>query len=289
MKEVTLWKENQPVSRLRPTFRLRTPAQQAAWKSNLQGHLATYQRPDFSGWGTPERCVGAFRREYEHMPLKEFFGGLYRLEGNYHVTSQQLPAGYYKTPLLIERDVATAAGIWRSVRNEWVAAWLAEAREKFGLDELPEATPQHTDVLPGIPWQPGGPRGLWLAAPWEWPVPAEWTRETPGVFEVYENDLEELRRLPHNLDGVGSCEPGEFEVMALPDRAALSRIILALFGLYGPDGLLTHSRQVERVEWQKDGQGLEIGTPESVFYTRIAFDCRPWLKPEFMEGGPYHG
>ena len=289
MKEVTLWKENQPVSRLRPTFRLRTLAQQAAWKSNLQGHLATFRRPDLSGWGTPERLIGAFRREYEHMPLLEFFGGLWRIEGNYYVPSHKVEGGHYKTPLLLERDVATAAGIWRSVRNEWVAAWLEEAKVLFGLEELPPATPMPSDIVPGIPWHAAaGTRGLWLAAPWEWPV-VEWARETLGVFEVYENDLEELRRLPHNLDGVGSCEPGEFEVMALPDRAALSRIILALFDLYGPDGLLTHSRQVERVEWPENEEGLQVGFSAEVFYTLIAFDCRPWLKPEFMERSQNNG
>ena len=283
-------KEGRLVSKLRPHFSLRTPAQQDAWRAHLERRLATYHRPEIdNGFGSPEREIGAFRREYEHMPLVEFFGGLWRIEGHYHVP-KVTEGGYYKTPMLLERDVATAAGIWRSVRNEWVAAWLAEAREVFGLAELPPATMMHTDVVPGIPWHAAsGERGLWLAAPWEWPVPEAWTRETSGVFEVYEDDLEELRRLPHNLDGVGSCEPEEFAVMNLPDLAALSRIILALFDLYGPDGLLTHSREVEKDEWQEEEEGLQFGLTVPVFYTKIAFDCRPWLKPEFMEGGPDNG
>lgn len=276
------------MSKLRPYHSLLTPQQQAVWQAKLKRILATYRRPKIdSGFGSATRSIGAFRREYEHMPLKEFFGGLWQVDGNYHVPNSELALGYYKHPLLLRRDLVTAASIWRRVRNAWVAAWLAEAQALWSLPELPSATPMPADIVPGIPWHAAsGERGLWLAVPAEWPVPDAWTRETPGVFEVYEDDIEELRRLPHNLDGVGSCEPEEFAVMNLPDLAALSRIILALFDLYGPDGLLTHSREVEKDEWQEDEEGLQFGPTVPVFYTKIAFDCRPWLKPECMEGGP---
>ena len=174
------------MAKLRPSFSLRTPVQQEAWRAHLQAVLATYSRPSLIGWGTPLRAVGAFRREYEHMPLVEFFGGLWSIEGNYHVP-KVTQGGYYQTPMLLARDVAAAAGIWRSVRNEWVAAWLAEAKQLFGLAELPPATAQPTDIVPGIPCHAAaGTRGLWLAVPAEWPVPAAWTRETPGVFSRVE-------------------------------------------------------------------------------------------------------
>ncbi|MGI4870499.1 MAG: hypothetical protein ACRYFX_04890 [Janthinobacterium lividum] len=252
----------------------RTPAQQQQLRERFQQHLATYSRPakDGGGHGTGERNVSHFRREYEHMPLLEFWRCLRAADtGHYYVLHQSGPVSTHKTPTLLGRDMLPAARIWREERDRWVQQWLAEAQQFYGLATLPAAFPNgdphftaatYGDVVPGVPKQ-------WLEATWEWPE-MDWRRETLGVFEVYEDDLDELRRLPHNLDGVGSCEPDEFKVMNLPDLAALSRVILALYDGYGPNSMLTQAREVE--------------IEESQFYNLIAFDCRSWLKAEAEEG-----
>jgi hypothetical protein len=254
----------------KPTHRALTSTQQEELRGYFQQRLAAYRRPDIGGFGTAERTVSHFRCEYEHMPLIEFWRCA-RIDGNYHVIRQQvLPRGhqpYYATPILLGRDVLNAARVWRQERDRWVQQWLAEAQEKFGLQQLPPAEGTNNNIyghkVPGVPVQ-------WLEATWEWPA-MDWRRDTPGVFEVYEDDLNELRVLPENLDGVGSCEPEEFAVMKLPNLAALSRIILALYDSYGPNSILTQSREVEK--------------EEDEWHTLIAFDCRSWLKAEVEQEG----
>jgi len=270
----------------------RTPAQQQQLRERFQKHLATYTRPqkDGSGYGSGARNISHFRREYEHMPLQEFWHCLRAADtGHYYVLHQSGPKRTNQTPTLLSRDVLAAAHIWRQERDRWVEQWLAEAQQMYKLETLPAAFPvddahftpeTYGDVVPGVPKN-------WLLATHEWPA-IEWSRETPGVFEVYEDDLDELRRLPHNLDGVGSCEPEEFEVMderKLPDLAALSRVILALYDSYGADSLLTQSREVEKEEWQEEEDGLDISPAVSNFYTMIAFDCRSWLKANTEQDG----
>lgn len=107
-------------------------------------------------------------------------------------------------------------------------------------------------------------------------VAMTWERDTPGVFQVYENDLEELRRLPHNLDGVGSCEPHEFAVMDLPNLAALSAIILNLWDNKVANSYLIQEEDVVKEEY---GEGMDTGKSVDVFYNYIGFDCRRYLKP----------
>lgn len=250
----------------------RTPAQQQKLRENFQQRLATYRRPEPGGGSfvTPERSISHFRCEYEHMPLMQFWHCLRDGDtGHYYVLHQSGPKDIDKTPTLLGRDVLNAARIWREERDRWVQQWLAEAQQLYGLTTLPAAEGTENNVyghkVPGIPVD-------WLLATHEWPE-MDWSRETPGVFEVYEQDLDELRRLPHNLDGVGSCEPEEFEVMderKLPDLAALSRVILALYDAYGEDSVLTRMREIRR-----DGE----------WYTILSFDCRSWLKAEVAQEG----
>lgn len=273
-------------------FYARTPVQQRQLGEYFQQRLATYHRPqpDGGGFGTPERSISHFRCEYEHMPLLEFWHCLRAADtGHYYVLHQSGPKRMNETPTLLGRDVLNAARIWRQERDRWVQQWLDEAQQLYGLATLPAAEGTENNVyghkVPGIPVN-------WLLATHEWPA-IDWSREMPGVFEVYEDDLDELRRLPHNLDGVGSCEPEEFEVMderKLPDLAALSRVILALYDAYGADSILTKSREVEKEEWQEDENGLDISPAVSNFYTMIAFDCRSWLKADAeQEGGQSNG
>jgi hypothetical protein len=260
------------MSSLKAAFYARTPVQQRQLGEYFAQRLATYRRPEPDGgsFGTPERTISHFRCEYEHMPLLAFWRCVrFADSGNYHVLLQSGDKRFYKTPTLLGRDVLNAARIWRQERDRWVQQWLAEAQRMYGLAALPPAEGTTNNVyghkVPGIPTQ-------WLEATHEWPA-MEWQRRnTPGVFEVYEDDLAELRVLPENLSGVGSCEPEEFEPMKLPDHASLSRIILALYDGYGPDSVLTQSRQVE--------------IDEDEWSTLITFDCRSWLKPE---GGQHNG
>lgn len=274
------------MSSSKAAFYARTPIQQRQLGEYFAQRLAEYRRPqpDGGGFGTPERSISHFRCEYEHMPLLELWKCLRMADtGNYHVILQSGPKRIFQTPTLLGRDVLNAARIWRQERDRWVQQWLAEAQQLYGLAELPPAEGTTNNVyghkVPGISTQ-------WLEATHEWPA-MDWSRDTPGVFEVYEHDLDELRRLPHNLDGVGSCETEEFAVMKLPDLASLSRIILALYDSYGLDSILTQSGDVVKDEWQEDEAGGQFGPTVPAFYKLIAFDCRSWLKAEV--GGQHDG
>jgi len=136
---------------MKPHFRVTTPEQQEAFRKHLQAILATYSRPTLSGWGTPERAISHFRREYEHMPLRHFCGDKFLLNGNYHVIKQKGDPPYYKTPFLLGKDIPAAIRIWQEVRNEWVQVWLKEAKDKWQLVDLPEPIADPADWSPGIP------------------------------------------------------------------------------------------------------------------------------------------
>ena len=89
------------MARMKAHFATHSAAQRQKFRLHIQTALARLSRPTLNGWGTPERAIGAFRREYEHMPLKAFQGGLFAIEGNYHVPSSKKERGYYKTPYLL--------------------------------------------------------------------------------------------------------------------------------------------------------------------------------------------
>lgn len=85
-------------------------------------------------------------------------------------------------------------------------------------------------------------------------------RDTPGIFEVFADDLDELASYPNRLTDIGSCEPEEFALMNLPDVGVLGKIISDMFIEYGEDSDLTYSYYTAN------------------YALLIVFDCRQYLK-----------
>ncbi len=112
-----------------------------------------------------------------------------------------------------------------------------------------------------------------------------WSRQTPGMFEVYADDLEELRDNPGAVADIGSCEWNEFSAMNLPDLAALGKLIIRLYDTYGEDSEFTSSRLIDKDELVEDENGFD--SIETVSHLFICFNCRAYLKPEW-QSVPYH-
>ncbi len=86
-------------------------------------------------------------------------------------------------------------------------------------------------------------------------------RDTPGIFQVWEDDMAEVREYPNGIHNVGGCEQEQLEETTLPDFAALGRVLVALYDAGGYTG--------ESIQ-QDNGEFAEY----------LTFDLRSYLKPE---------
>jgi hypothetical protein len=99
---------------------------------------------------------------------------------------------------------------------------------------------------------------------------SELDRDTPGVFQLWESDLAEVRENPAAIHNVGGCEPQQLQDTIFRDYDNLGRALLVYY-----DAALYTSAERE-VDGEIDDETLERG--ESDFANYLTFDLRSFLR-----------
>lgn len=94
-------------------------------------------------------------------------------------------------------------------------------------------------------------------------------RDTPGVFQIWESDVRELRANPAAIHNIGGCEPEQLAETYFSSYEELGRHLLYMLDRYGVEDHLVHYRD-DFDEQERAEQG--VGPHETMRY--LTFDCR---------------
>lgn len=103
-------------------------------------------------------------------------------------------------------------------------------------------------------------------------------RDLPGVFQLWESDLAEVRKNPAAIHNVGGCEQHQLHETIFADYAALGAALLVYY-----DAELFTSADRE-VDGEIDDETLE--REDSHFEQYLTFDLRAFLKERLVFWAP---